>query len=191
MKLLSSSITPLLSVLGSASFTPSEATNTLSNSAEGLNNSTATTDDVTKDLVGIVPSTINGTYVIGPDYTPDPATEPCLTCKQHGITFDLQMPFENSSYYNCNPDDNPYLAGNCTNGLCGQMNVTQAYRQIKVYIPPSYKDGEETGVMAVLDGGDGDFDIAFPSGSNVLENLIDSNVEERSLPSFIVIGIAS
>ena len=104
------------------------------------------------------------------------------------------MPFQDSSYYNCDPEDNPTLLGNCTNGRCGQMNETQMWRYIGVYIPASYKDGNETGVMVVLDGG-GNFDF-FTTGNfewdtNAMDNLIDSNNDERSLPSFIVIKVAS
>ena len=105
------------------------------------------------------------------------------------------MPFNDSSYYNCDPEDNPTLSGNCANGRCGQMDETQTWRKIGVYIPATYKDGDETGVMVVLDAGfHFDSFLKLPgtldSGFNVMDNLIDSNNDERSLPSFIVIAVA-
>jgi len=135
-----------------------------------------------------VSSTINGTYVIGPEYTTDPATEECLDC-EHGLTFDLQMPFKDSSYYNCDPDDNPTLSKNCSNGFCGQTDETQTWRKIGVYIPASYNDGDETGVMIRTDYSNHSNVYDLQMMMNIMENLNNSNDDERSLPSFILIGV--
>lgn len=135
-------------------------------------------------------------YVIGPDYTTDPASEPCIDCER-GVTFDLYIPFKDSAYYNCDPEDNPTLMGNCSNGFCGQMDETEVSRHIRVWIPSSYNDGDETAVMVALDGdlGDGLFDDELSHGKNygginILENLMGLDNDERSLPSFIVIAVA-
>ena len=133
-------------------------------------------------------------YVIGSEYTADPAVEACLDDCERVLAFHLQMPFQDSSYYNCDPNDNPSLSGNCSNGFCGQTDETQAWREISVHIPASYNDGDEIGVLVVTDSQwgsispDGQFGSLFlmtKSASfipNVMENLMNSNDDERSLP---------
>ena len=65
---------------------------------------------------------------------------------------------------------------------------------VRVWIPSSYNDGDETAVMVVLDGGFANDGVHFEFGSdpapgfNILENLMGLDNDERSLPSFIVIA---
>lgn len=152
---------------------------------------------------GIIPSTVTGTYTIGPDYTRDPATYPCEDC-EHGTTFHLEMPIEGTSY-NCDPIDNPSLQNlsnksicsegmycNCADGYCGNYGEPLDTRNVTVYIPAAYTDGEETGLLVMQDG-------VIPAGlynttsfdaiSHVMDRFIGSDNEERSLPTFVQLGL--
>jgi len=134
---------------------------------------------------GVIPSTVDGSYTIGPNYTADPAVEPCSgnNCER-GETFNLFMPTKDSAYYNCDMDDNPSLSANCSRS-CFEDAVKPGYREVTVYVPAAYNDGDETGVMMMTDGGDG----FHPNISNVMDNFIGSEDDNRSLPTFVLIAV--
>lgn len=129
----------------------------------------------------------DGFYTTGPDYTVDPATEPCSACKQ-GLSFELYMPIQDT-LYNCDPEDFPSLLDGppgCQDGFCGQIDGIQGTRNITVYIPDVYEDGDEIGVMVVQDG----FAYVEPI-TNTMENLIGAEDDARSLPPFVLVAIPS
>jgi len=150
--------------------------------------STTACDTVTanKDSnTGVIPSTVDGSYTIGPNYTADPALEPCSgnDCEQ-GETFNLFMPTKDSAYYNCDMDDNPSLSVICSRS-CLKDAAKPGYRNVTVYVPAAYNDGDETGVMVMQDGGEG----LFKNFSNVMDNFIGSEDDTRSLPTFVLIAV--
>jgi len=125
-------------------------------------------------------------YTTGPDYTADPATEPCSSCKQ-GVSFELYMPIKDT-LYNCDPEDFPSLLlgpPRCQNGFCGKIDEIQGSRHIIVYIPDVYKDGDEIGVMVATDGNTYMDDI-----KNSMDNLIGAEDKDRSLPPFVLVMIS-
>ena len=127
------------------------------------------------------PGSVGGRYPLGPTYTADPATKPCSRCK-HGDYFQLSMPIENTTY-NCNLRDNPSLSAQCTaGGACSQQWGVQGTRNLTVYVPAAYKDGEEVGVMVTQDG-------EVPVIRTIMDNLIGASDPARSLPPFIYISV--
>ena len=152
-----------------------------------------TEDDLEKtfEAIGMLPapgkisSTVSGTYGIGPNYTLDEAALPCSECKR-GRTFTLHMPIANTTY-NCDPVDHPLLSGSkiCGDGNCGQIYGEMGIRNITVYIPAAYKDGDEVGVMVLQDG-----ESMLPIISNVMDRFIGSDDDEHSLPTFVVVAVA-
>eukprot|EP00751_Fragilariopsis_kerguelensis_P011739 CAMPEP_0170775334 /NCGR_PEP_ID=MMETSP0733-20121128/10526_1 /TAXON_ID=186038 /ORGANISM="Fragilariopsis kerguelensis, Strain L26-C5" /LENGTH=483 /DNA_ID=CAMNT_0011118131 /DNA_START=201 /DNA_END=1652 /DNA_ORIENTATION=- len=148
-----------------------------------------------KPHMGVVPSTFDGSYTIGPYYAKDAALEPCSgnSCER-GEVFNLFLPTKDSAYYNCDMDDNPSLSTNCARS-CLEDAVKPGYRKVSVYVPAAYNDGDETGLMVMQDGeienpldnyGD---DSSFKDISNVMDNFIDSEDDNRSLPIFILIAV--
>jgi len=149
----------------------------------------------------------SGRYTLGPNYTADPATKPCLPCdgdeatllavkrsiKQKapccchpGTSFSFTMPMANTSY-NCLLKDNPSLSKNCT-PYCGQEWGTPGTRNISLYVPASYKDGDEAAVMVTQDG-----ETWVDSGGelikNTMDNLIGNTDPARSLPTFVWLSV--
>eukprot|EP00751_Fragilariopsis_kerguelensis_P045921 CAMPEP_0170989744 /NCGR_PEP_ID=MMETSP0736-20130129/8052_1 /TAXON_ID=186038 /ORGANISM="Fragilariopsis kerguelensis, Strain L26-C5" /LENGTH=163 /DNA_ID=CAMNT_0011414513 /DNA_START=27 /DNA_END=515 /DNA_ORIENTATION=+ len=135
---------------------------------------------------GVIPSTVDGSYTIGPNYTADPAVEPCSgnNCER-GETFNLFMPTKDSAYYNCDMDDNPSLSANCSRS-CFEDAVKPGYREVTVYVPAAYNDGDETGVMFMQDG---TLLTTFQYISNAMDNFIGSEDDNRSLPTFVLIAV--
>lgn len=138
---------------------------------------------------GVIPSTVSGPYTIGPTYKPDPATDQCLDCER-GQTFELFMPVKDSAYYNCDPNDNPYLNWTCyADGDCGQEFGTPGTRNLTVYIPAGYEDnGNEVAVMVTQDH----FGVEsgeFPKITNIMDSLINAQDDERSLPFFVLVAV--
>ena len=155
---------------------------------------------------GVIPSTVSGTYQIGPNYTLDEALDPCDDddCDR-GLNFTLYMPYANTSY-NCDPADNPSLANKttcvegdgsycgCADGYCGRTEEPRDARKISVYVPAAYEDGDEVAVLVLQDGQG----IHYPNSttlnyftgiSNVMDRFIGSEDENRSLPTFILVAV--
>ena len=137
---------------------------------------------------GVISPNLSGKYTIGPNYTADPATQPCVVnCRETGNIIRLTMPFANSTY-NCNPEDQPKCGAD--GGYCGQTmtpnNGELGMRNITVYIPSKYStnSNDELGVMVLQDG-----ELFFSNIVNILDNLIDSEDEDRSLPAFALVAI--
>ena len=139
---------------------------------------------------GVISSTVSGSYTIGPTYVPDVATKSCSDgeCKP-GTTFELFMPNKDSAFYNCDPEDNPFLSGKCADGYCGQQFGTLGTRNITVYVPSAYEDSpeDEVAVMVMQDGS------ATPklhtAITNTMDNLIGAKDAERSLPVFVLVAV--
>lgn len=135
---------------------------------------------------GVISSTVSGSYTIGPTYVPDVATKACSDseCKP-GTTFELVIPIKNSAFYNCEPEDNPFLSGRCADGYCGQEFGTLGTRNITVYVPAAYEDSpkDEVAVMVTQDG------FFNPAITNTMDNLIGAKDAERSLPVFVLVAV--
>ena len=57
-------------------------------------------------------------------------------------------------------------------------------RNITVYIPSKYSTDDELGVMVMQDG-----ELGFSTHVNILDNLIDPEDEDRSLPMIALVAI--
>ena len=139
--------------------------------------------------------TRDGTYAVGPKFTADPATLTC--CKDgdctncpKGESFYLFMPIKDT-VYDC---ADSYLKDACAPN-CGQIYGTPGTRNITVYVPAMYKDGNEAGVMTSQDGGFDQLGAEAGIGEmpakhvrNTMDNLM-GKTGERSLPTFIWISI--
>ena len=123
------------------------------------------------DFLDSSPVPGNGDFVIGPDYKMDPD----LTDKGNpkGTLFNFSMTAAASAFFN---GSDPILGP--------PPKIINPYRQVSVYIPAKYKDGDAAPILVMQDG---------PSGlglmSNVMDNLIESGNPNRSLPAFIAIAI--
>merc|ERR1740121_538137 len=124
------------------------------------------------------------TNVIGPEYTIPDAWKPCPDCEK-GRQFNLFMPIANTTY-DCDPDRFPGLYKPECVPDCGQVYGPNGTRNITVYIPAAYKDGEEAAVHVDLES---DFLVlpnVFPGSKlNVLDNLISNG----SLPPFVYVNV--
>lgn len=162
-----------------------------------------------------LPLTNLATFTARPSgkFTPDPATLTC--CKNgncdgcpKGEVFRLYMPIANTMY-DCdltkpefaNMKQNSVNSKKCGPN-CGQQWGTPGTRNITVYVPAVYKDGDEAGVMVSQDGGlnfragngvpQGDSGIGeFKADGvrNTMDNLM-GKTGPRSLPTFIWVSIA-
>jgi len=127
------------------------------------------------------PGSIGGRYPLGPTYMADPATQPCSDCKR-GEYFQLTMPIE-GTLYNCKLRDNPSLSAQCAaGGACSQEFGVPGTRNLTVYVPAAYTNGEEVGVMVTQDG-------EIPMVRNIMDHLVGAKDPERSLPTFVYISV--
>lgn len=112
----------------------------------------------------------DGNFEVGPDYTMDPDLTD-LGAPQ-GMSFSFQMSSEDSQIFK--GDDATLLPEN-------QHPFT---RDIYVYIPASYQDGDEAPLLVIQDG-PGPLDLV----SRALDNLTISSDPDRKLPSFVAIAV--
>mmetsp|Transcript_1899 Transcript_1899/g.2038 ORF Transcript_1899/g.2038 Transcript_1899/m.2038 type:complete len:415 (+) Transcript_1899:97-1341(+) len=161
-----------------------------------------------------IPSTVNGTYQIGPTYDFPEAIYPCDDCEK-GDFFKFVMPIENTSY-NCEPIDNPSLQDltgtdaciddetwdcNCADSFCGGPTDE---RGIVVYVPAAYKynpDDAEIGVLVMQDWINPsyipinstyyDYFSWFEAVTNVMDRFMMSKDDDPSLPPFVLVGVAT
>jgi iron(III)-enterobactin esterase len=112
----------------------------------------------------------DGNFEVGPDYE----TDPDLTDlgNPQGMSFSFQMSSEDSKIFN--GDDATLNAEN-------QHSFT---RNIDVYIPAAYTDGDEAPLLVIQDG-------SGPIGlvSRALDNLTVSSDPSRKLPAFVAIAV--
>ncbi|KAL3940929.1 MAG: hypothetical protein SGARI_000786 [Bacillariaceae sp.] len=134
---------------------------------------------------GVIPSDQDGKYTIGPDFVMDPAWIPNDDTAPTGTTFELFMPVANTSY-NCLQEHNPYLVEQCAGGDCGQEWGPPGTRNITVYIPAAYQDGDEAGLLVKVEN-----DASSPNDiiMTLLDNLIEAEDESRSLPVMIMVAV--
>lgn len=132
---------------------------------------------------------------IGPDYTTDPAF--LSQSLSNGERFDLFMPIE-GTYYNCEKEDFPDLKDLCF-PYCGQVYPVDKLgtRNITVYIPSSYEDGDEAALHLDLEGTDGmvnNVNLTLWDG-NVIDsnkfmvNMIDSLMDSEDVPPFVYVAM--
>jgi enterochelin esterase-like enzyme len=112
----------------------------------------------------------NGNHIIGPDY----AIDPDLTDRGNpkGKQFEFSMRLADSTIFR---GDDPTLSP--------RMRVREE-RQIFVYVPAEYKDGDRAPILVMHDG---------PSNLNLVKNALDnltiSEDPDRRLPAFIAIAV--
>ena len=92
------------------------------------------------------------------------------------------MPIE-GTLYNCKLRDNPSLSAQCAaGGACSQEFGVPGTRNLTVYVPAAYTNGEEVGVMVTQDG-------EIPMVRNIMDHLVGAKDPERSLPTFVYISV--
>lgn len=114
--------------------------------------------------------TANGNFVVGPDY----AIDPDLTDRGNtkGKAFEFSMPLAESKIF---PG---------TDETLDARKEVRTERQIYVYIPAAYKDGDKAPLLVTHDG-PSRLDLV----RNALDNLTISRDPQRRLPAFVVIAV--
>jgi iron(III)-enterobactin esterase len=112
----------------------------------------------------------DGDFEVGPDYPIDPDLTD-LGAPQ-GQSFSFQMNSEDSAIYN--GDD----------ATLNPENQHPFTRDVYVYIPASYQDGDEAPLLVIQDG-PGPLDLV----SRALDNLTISSDPDRKLPAFVAIAV--
>lgn len=112
----------------------------------------------------------NGNYVVGPEYQIDPALTDQGNPK--GKQFEFAMPLAESKIFR--GDDE----------TLNKRKPVRKEREIFVYIPAAYEDGNEAPILVMHDG-PSRLDLV----KNALDNLTISKDPDRSLPPFIVISV--
>jgi hypothetical protein len=112
----------------------------------------------------------DGQYEIGPDYTTDPDLTDLGNPK--GQEFSFTMNSEDSEIFN--GDDSTLLPEH-------QHPFT---RQVWVYVPAQYQDGDDAPILVIHDG-PGQLGLV----KNALDNLTISEDPARKLPAFIAIAV--
>jgi hypothetical protein len=95
------------------------------------------------------------------------------------------MPLANSSF-DCDPERFPSLSPTCQPN-CGQVFGPPGTRNVTVYIPAQYKDGDEAAVHVDIEGTDA---FAYPGifpGSKL--NVMDNLMSNGSLPTFVYVAV--
>ncbi len=112
----------------------------------------------------------NGNHVIGPDYRVDPD----LTDKGNpkGSSFKFSMRLADSKIF---PGNDKTL---------DSRKSVREQREISVYIPAAYKDGDKAPILVIHDG-PGQLGLV----RNALDNLTISKDPNRQLPPFIAIAV--
>lgn len=112
----------------------------------------------------------NGNHVIGPEY----AIDPDLTDRGNpqGKQFEFSMRLADSQIFR---GDDPTL---------DPRKPVREERQITVYIPAAYKDGDAAPILVMHDG-PSRLDLV----KNALDNLTISDDPDRRLPAFIAIAV--
>jgi enterochelin esterase-like enzyme len=117
---------------------------------------------------------------IGPTYTPDPALTDLGAPK--GKRFEFTMPLEKSRIF----------PGTDTT-LDPQAKPIFKERQITVYVPSAYRDGDAAPVLIIHDGpGPGNqpqIHDYVGMASNALDNLVPSRDPARKLPPFVIVAV--
>lgn len=111
----------------------------------------------------------DGNIEVGPDYT----TDPDLTDQgaPKGMSFSFQMSSEGSIFAGDDTTLNP-------------ENQHSFSREVRVYIPAKYTDGDEAPLLVIQDG-PGPIDMV----SRALDNLTISTDPDRKLPAFVAIAV--
>jgi enterochelin esterase-like enzyme len=112
----------------------------------------------------------NGDYIIGPDYEIDPDLTDLGNPK--GLSFKFTMPLVESGIF---PGDDSTLDPN---------KEVREEREIKVYVPAAYQDGDKAPFLVMHDG-PWNFDLVC----RALDNLTISDDPDRMLPAFIVVAV--
>lgn len=112
----------------------------------------------------------NGSFVIGPDYKPDPDLADKGNPK--GKSFEFSMRLADSKIF---PGDDKTL---------DPKKAVRVQRKIFVYVPAAYKDGTKAPVLVTLDG-----PSQLKQVRNALDNLTISKDPDRMLPAFIVVSV--
>lgn len=112
----------------------------------------------------------NGNHVIGPEYTVDPD----LT--------DLGNPQGMSFMFTMRLADSEIFPG--TDSTLNPDKKVREEREIHVYVPAAYKDGDRAPFLVMHDG-----PWNFDEVSRALDNLTISDDPDRRLPAFIVIAV--
>lgn len=112
----------------------------------------------------------DGDFQVGPDYTMDPDLTDLGAPR--GQFFSFTMSSEDSQIFK--GDDTTLDPGN-------QHSFT---RNIDVYVPAEYQDGDEAPLLVIQDGS-GPLDLV----SRALDNLTISDDPERKLPAFVAIAV--
>ncbi len=135
----------------------------------------------------------NGSFVIGPDYAVDPAMTDLGAPK--GRTFTFKMRLADSRIFR---GDDPSLEP--------ARFPVRTQRQITVYVPAGYRDGDRAPVMIMADGiGDGvglpDSELAreqeregrrrvlWGRVTNAIDNLTASSDPLRRAPAFVTVAV--
>lgn len=144
------------------------------------------------------PALPKGTIVVGPTYRIDPALTDLGAPR--GKTFTFMLPMARSRIFRGDviaaPDPNAPPRPPPPPGAPPPpppFDPAQWQRQITVYIPATYRDGDAAPVTIVHDGpGPGAINILsnwFEWTSRAVDNLSGGKDPARSLPAFITIGV--
>ncbi|WOK09111.1 alpha/beta hydrolase-fold protein [Imperialibacter roseus] len=112
----------------------------------------------------------NGNFVVGPDYTIDPALTDLGNPKGKYFEFSMRLA------------DSKIFPG--TDATLDSKKPVRETRQIFVYVPAAYKDGTKAPILVTLDG-PSRLDLV----RNALDNLTISTDATRKLPAFITIAV--
>ncbi|XOV95321.1 MAG: alpha/beta hydrolase [Bacteroidota bacterium] len=112
----------------------------------------------------------NGNFVIGPDYQIDPDLTDLGNPKGKYFEFSMRLA------------DSKIFPG--TDTTLDPKKMVREERKIFVYVPDSYKDGNEAAILVTLDGPNR-LDLV----RNALDNLTISQDPNRKLPTFIAIAV--
>jgi len=112
----------------------------------------------------------NGNFVVGPDYTIDPALTDLGNPKGKYFEFSMRLA------------DSKIFPG--TDATLDPKKPVRETRQVFVYVPAAYKDGTKAPILVTLDG-PSRLDLV----RNALDNLTISTDAARKLPAFITIAV--
>ena len=121
----------------------------------------------------------NGSFTIGPTYTVDPALTDLGAAKGRRFTF--MMPLADSRIFR----GNDYT-------LTPDTKPVNKERQITVYVPAAYRDGQAAPVLVVHDGpgpGTGRLGAWFDLIANAQDNLTGARDPARRLPTFVTVAV--
>ena len=122
--------------------------------------------------------------MIGPSYPVDPVLRSAANHTPKGHYYQFTLPMAGSRFYDCTDrtDSKTFPGPNCPSG-CPCL----AYRNISVYIPAAYQDGQQAGVIVMQDGPG--LDQGMIATMDALVGKSDST--GRSLPVFITVSIST